>query len=185
MRLIAPFSTSLAASVAASFAALAGYFCLGAQLLLAQVPIKDPPLPIPGSSGQSRQNPVQFLAPAQVTIAAGRPALVDLHFRVAGGLHINSHAPHQKTLIPTRLAVVEEEGFKVTNVDFPAGAEYALAFSPKEKLSVYTGDFTLRAHLTARAGEHLLAGELHYQACDVNSCMPPQSLPIEVGILAK
>ena len=153
-----------------------------------QLPIKDPPLPLPGGTQQPRASPrdaVQFVDPAQVTVVAGRPATLDLHFRVANGLHINSHAPHEKMLVPTRLAVVEEEGVDVTAVDFPPGASYTLAFSPKEKLSVYTGDFILHAHLTAQRGDHLLQAGLRYQACDVNVCMPPQTLSIEIGILAK
>lgn len=153
----------------------------------AQLPIKDPALPIPGgqSSRDALQTAVEFVSPVQITVAADHPALVDLHFRIASGLHINSHDPREKTLIPTRLAVVEEKGFHVAAVDFPPGTDYALAFAPKEKLSVYTGDFVLHAHLTAQPGEHLLQATLHYQACDINACMPPRNLPLEVSILAK
>ncbi len=163
------------------FAAMAvSYYAAG------QAPIKDPPLPLPGQAPQQRkQNAVQFLYPAQLTVAPGRPTVVDLHFRVAAGLHINSHAPNEKTLVPTRLAVVEEKGLDVTAVDFPPGAPYVLPFSPKEKLSVYSGEFSLHAHLTAQRGDHLLQAALRYQACDVNACMPPETLPIEIGVLAK
>jgi Disulphide bond corrector protein DsbC len=151
--------------------------------------LKDPPLGIHGQgderSGSASKDPVQFLAPYQVSIDARRPTVVDLKFHVADGLHINSHAPHEKTLIPTRLAIVEDQGVNVSAVDFPPGTDYALAFSPKEKLSVYTGDFTLRAHVTAQRGEHSLQGLLHYQACDVNSCMPPRNLQVSLSILAK
>jgi hypothetical protein len=152
-----------------------------------QVPIQDPPLPIPGGQRPSAngKDAVQFLSPTQVTLAAGHPAEIDLHFQIAPGLHINSHAPREKTLIPTRLAVIEQGGLSVSKVDFPPGSDYALAQAPQDKLSVYTGSFILRAHITARAGDHMLEGALHYQACDVNSCMPPQSLPLEVSILAK
>src|ERR1700761_8330989 len=94
---------------------------LGVSLLTAVLPaapqlIKDEPLPI-GSS-----DAVEFLSPAQVTVTARRSAVVDLHFRIADGLHINSHAPSDKTLIPTRLAVVEAPELNVTAVDFPPGA---------------------------------------------------------------
>ena len=151
-----------------------------------QVPIKDPPLPgVPRQTANPAQDAVQFLSPAQLTVAAGRPATVDLHFRVADGLHINSHAPHEKTLVPTRLAVVEEKGVDVTAVDFPPGVSYAFAFAPNEKLSVYTGPFMLRAHLTAQRGEHSIQAALRYQACDVNACMPSQTLPIEIALVAK
>jgi hypothetical protein len=159
-------------------------------LAVAQLPaLKSQPLPLPdGAVQQSRPgaaNAVQFLSPEQITIKAHHPEDVNLHFRVAEGLHINSHAPHEKTFIPTRLAVLEGQGVEVTAVDFPPGADYALAFSPKEKLSVYTGEFVLHAHLTAEPGQHLLGAVLHYQACDVNSCMPPRDLPVAVSVIAK
>ena len=139
---------------------------------------KDPPLPM------SEPTAVQFLSPANIDVPARRSTEVDLHFRVADGLHINSHEPSEKSLIPARLAVVEVPGVNVTAVDFPPGTGYALRFS-KEKLSVYTGEFVLRAHLTAQPGEHVLQAGLHYQACDNNSCMPPHTIPVSVTVVGK
>src|SRR5258708_1588768 len=130
-------------------------------------------------------NAVQFLYPAQVTIPAKRANQIDLHFRVANGLHINSHAPTEKSLIPARLAVVEPPGLQVSAVDFPPGTDYAFQFAPKVKLSVYTGEFVLHAHVTAQPGKHVLEGGLRYQACDSNSCMPPHTIPVTVTILAQ
>jgi len=128
---------------------------------------------------------VAFLFPEQISIAAQKPTTVDLHFRVADGLHINSHAPREKSLIPTNLAVAEVKGLNVTGVDFPPGVDYSFAFDPKEKLSVYTGDFVLHAHLTAPAGQYLLQGLLRYQACNSNSCYPPKTIPVAVDVIAK
>jgi hypothetical protein len=149
--------------------------------------IKDSPLPLPGGATQ-RVDPaaaVEFLSPGQVTVPAHRTAQIDLRFRVADGLHINSHAPLDKSLIPARLAVVEAHGLNVTAVDFPPGTEYALQFSPREKLSVYTGEFVLHAHVTADPGAHVLEAGLHYQACNANSCMPPHTLPVEITVTGK
>jgi hypothetical protein len=137
---------------------------------------KDQPLPL-GTS-----DPVEFLSPSQVTVTAHHTAEVDLHFRIADGLHINSHNPTDKTLIPTRLAVVEVSGLNVTAVDFPQGSDFNPPFAPKDKLSVYTGEFVLHAHLTAQPGEHALVGALHYQACDRNACLPPRTLPVSVTV---
>jgi Disulphide bond corrector protein DsbC len=139
---------------------------------------KDPPLPM------SAPTAVQFLSPANVDVPAQHSTEIDLHFRVANGLHINSHAPLEKSLIPARLAVVEVAGLNVTAVDFPPGTGYALQFS-REKLSVYTGEFVLRAHVTAERGEHVLEAGLHYQACDNNSCMPPHTIPVSVTVVGK
>jgi hypothetical protein len=156
-------------------------FLVGASLL--QV-IKDQPLPLPGQK-TDRAAAVQFLYPEHVTVPSGHPAQVDLHFSVAAGLHINSHAPLDKTLIPARLAVVEAPGLRVSAVDFPSGTEFALQVAPNEKLSVYTGEFVLHVHLTAQAGAHDLSALLRYQACDQNACMPPHSIPVSVTVVGE
>jgi hypothetical protein len=161
--------------------AIVGLVCLAAS---GQV-IKDQPLPLPDGANQRADAAVQFLSPDKINIPARRAAQIDLHFRVADGLHINSHAPTDKTLIPTRLAVVEVQGLNVTAVDFPAGTQYAPQFAPREKLSVYAGEFILHAHLTAQPGEHLLEGGLRYQACDANACLPPHTIPVSITVVAQ
>jgi Disulphide bond corrector protein DsbC len=161
--------------------AMFGLFCVAAS---GQV-IKDQPLPLPDGANQRADAAVQFLSPDKINIPARRASQIDLHFRVADGLHINSHAPTDKTLIPTRLAVVEVQGLNVTAVDFPAGTQYAPQFAPREKLSVYTGEFVLHAHLTAQQGEHLLEGGLRYQACDANACLPPHTIPVSITVVAQ
>jgi hypothetical protein len=161
---------------------VAGIVCLAAR---GQI-IKDQPLPLPeGANQRADAAAVQFLYPDKINIPARHAAQIDLHFRVADGLHINSHAPTDKTLIPTRLAVVEVEGLNVKAVDFPAGTQYAPQFAPREKLSVYTGEFILHAHVTAQPGEHVLEGGLRYQACDANACLPPHTIPVSVTVVAQ
>jgi len=128
---------------------------------------------------------VSYLFPEQVSIPAQKSTDVDLHFRVADGLHINSHTPREKSLIATNLAVAETSALKVTGVEFPAGTDYAFAFEPSNKLSVYTGEFTLKAHLTAPAGNYMLQGLLRYQACDSRSCYPPKTIPVAVNVISK
>jgi Disulphide bond corrector protein DsbC len=147
-------------------------------VLLMQV-VKDRPLPLPAADA------VQFVSPVQVTVPARRATQVELHFRVADGFHINSHVPSEKWLIPARLAVVEVAGLNVSAVDFPPGADYALKVAPQQKLSVYTGEFVLHAHLTAQPGEHVLTGGLRYQACDESSCLPPHTIPVSVTVVGQ
>jgi hypothetical protein len=139
------------------------------------------------SSAESKaaKGMVSYLFPEQISIPAQKSTAVDLHFRVADGLHINSHTPREKSLIPTNFAVVETNPVKVTGVEFPPGTDYAFAFDPSEKLSVYTGEFTLKAHLTAPAGNYMLQGLLRYQACDSRSCYPPKTIPVAVDVIAK
>jgi hypothetical protein len=128
---------------------------------------------------------VRFEGPEQAEVAARKAQVVELRFRIQDGYHINSHTPHEKNLIPTQLMVVDGDGVNVAAVDFPPGADTSFAFAPNEKLSVYTGTVTLRAHVTVTPGGHLLQGALRYQACDANACMPPRKIPVAVSLVAK
>ncbi len=161
----------------------AAVVALGAGLLLAALRAQDA---MPWQSGGDKTAPaVRYEYPEQVSIAAGKPAVVELHFRVRDGLHINSHVPLEKSLIRTDLVAIEPPGVKISAVDFPDGVPYAVTSMPNEKLSVYTGEVVLRAHVTAQAGEHLLQAALRYQACDSNSCYPPKKAQVAVDVIAK
>jgi Disulphide bond corrector protein DsbC len=128
---------------------------------------------------------VQYLFPEQLSLIAGMQTTADLHFRVGAGLHVNSHKPYEKNLVPTNLVVVEGPGVRVTGVDFPAGQDFAFTFAPTEKISVYSGEFILHARITAERGDHLLQGALRYQACDASTCFPPKTIPVAIDIIAK
>jgi len=144
------------------------------------------PWQIGGSSLAGKpKTSVQFLAPEQVTVVANRPATVELHFRVADGLHINSHAPHDSSLIPTQVLVAESNGLTTQNIDFPSGTDTSLDFSPGEKVSVYTGEFVITAHIRSAPGDHLWQGVMRYQACDLSECMLPRKLAIAFDVIAQ
>lgn len=120
------------------------------------------------------------------TIAAKKPAVVELHFKVMEGYHMNSHTPKSELLIPTVLKLEPVTGVKLGTVEYPAGHEYSFSFDPKEKLDVYSGDVTVKAHLTAAAaGSYTVKGVLSYQACDNAACYPPKKLPVEIAVTAK
>lgn len=139
------------------------------------------------TSGASNPNDAQlvhFLYPQQVTVPAGKSQVVELHFRINEGLHINSHTPRQKSLIRTELIAAEPSGVEIASVDFPPGTDYAFPADPSQKLSVYSGELVLKMHLTADRGNHRLQGGLRYQACDTNTCFPPRTLPFAIDIVA-
>jgi len=119
------------------------------------------------------------------TVPAGKAATVEVRFRVDSGFHINSHTPKSELLIPTQLTLQPASGLKVDMIDYPAGSMYSFSFDPKEKLDVYTGEFRVMVHVTAKAGGATLNGMLRYQACDNAACYPPRSLPVQVLITAK
>ena len=135
--------------------------------------------------GGAPQQMVHFLYPQQVTLAAGKAQTIELHFRINEGLHVNSHEPRQKSLIRTELIEVEPAGVKIAAVDFPQGSDYAFPADPSEKLSVYTGEFVLKMHLTVERGNRLMQGALRYQACDAHTCFPPRNLPVSVDVLGQ
>lgn len=130
-------------------------------------------------------DPVVFLYPLQLSVPAGKPTPINLHFRIASGLHINSHTPTSKTFIRTELILPSDPQAKLSAVQFPKGSQYAMPAFPQDKLSVYTGDFTVHAKVTATRGNHMLQAKLRYQACATNSCYPPRTIPVSIDVIAK
>jgi DsbC/DsbD-like thiol-disulfide interchange protein len=128
---------------------------------------------------------VTYLFPEQVTLPAGKPSPVDLHFKVADGLHINTHTPKEESLIPTTLNLPETSGVHLEKAVYPAGSPYSFPDQPQEKLIVYTGEFTIHTQLTASKGNHLVQATLRYQACSNNTCLPPRSVPVAIDVIAK
>jgi DsbC/DsbD-like thiol-disulfide interchange protein len=128
---------------------------------------------------------VEYLYPEQITIPAGKPTEVALHFRIAPGRHINSHTPSEEELIPTTLSIPEGSGVRLEAAAYPPGTKFVLPIDPGTKLSVYTGEFIIRARILAAAGEHLVEAKLRYQACDTNSCMPPATIIAAIDVIGK
>ena len=128
---------------------------------------------------------VQFLYPEQITFPAGKPTTVTLHFRIAPGLHINSHTPKQEELIPTTFSIPEGFGVQLIAAVYPQGEEFTLPLDPKNKLNVYSSEFNLQARIIATAGDHLVEAKLRYQACDNSQCLPPKTMTVAVNVIGK
>jgi len=133
----------------------------------------------------ARPAAVEYLFPEQVTVAAGKPSAVALHFRIAQGLHINSHTPSEDELIPTAFSIPDGSGVRLEQASYPAGVDFTLPLDPKTKLSVYTGEFTIQARIVAAAGDHMVEAKLRYQACDRNACMPPKTITVPIDVTGK
>ena len=130
--------------------------------------------------------PVQYEYPEQVQLAAGKPQVVELHFRIRDGLHINSHKPLDKNFIRTELIVAEPDGVDVQAVIFPEGTDYASKAFPGQKLSVYTGEIVLDARImVSKRGERMLPAALRYQACDADRCFPPKKAPVALDLVVR
>jgi DsbC/DsbD-like thiol-disulfide interchange protein len=120
-----------------------------------------------------------------VQLEAGRPQVVELRFRVDPGFHINSHAPHDETLIPTVLTLDAGDGVQVQDASYPAGTAFRLTVGAGQTLDVYQGEFRVLVKVLARKGEWTLTGGLRYQACDSAACFPPRTLPVRVAVEAR
>ncbi len=128
---------------------------------------------------------VEYLYPEQVTVAAGKPSAVTLHFRIQQNLHINSHTPREQYLIPTVFSIPESSGVRLASASYPAGTDFTLPVDPSQKLLVYSGEFAIQAHIVATPGDHLVEAQLHYQACDQNACLPPKTITVPIDVVGK
>jgi hypothetical protein len=159
--------------------ALAAALAIAAASAQAQKPLFD-------DAPRSAAKPsVAFLYPEQVTIPAGKPATIALHFRVAPGLHINSHTPSEPELIPATFSIPAGSGVRLDGVIYPPGADFTLPLDPTTKLSVYSGEFILQARIVAEPGNHLVEARLRCQACDNNACMPPRTIIVAIDVIGK
>ncbi|HEY3704059.1 MAG TPA: protein-disulfide reductase DsbD domain-containing protein [Terracidiphilus sp.] len=149
------------------------------------VAMAQEPLWQEGKPAGAKVQAVQYLYPEQVTIAAGKPTAVQLHFRIAPGLHINSHEPKDKFLIPTTFSVPAGAGVTLRSAVYPEGHDFALPADPRTRLNVFTGEFAIEAKLTAAPGDHLVQAKLRYQACDEAQCMPPKTITVPIDVLGK
>jgi hypothetical protein len=118
-------------------------------------------------------------------IPAGKRSVLELHFRVVDGFHVNSHTPKSELLIPTQITLQPVAGVKAEAVEYPAGTSFSFSFDPSEKLDVYSGPFTMKLPVVAERGTHTVVGTLRYQACDHAACYPPKNLPVQILFTAK
>ena len=140
-----------------------------------------------GNLDQPATKPKSFVvyAAEQQQVPAGKRSILELHFRVVDGFHVNSHTPKSELLIPTRITLQPATGVKQETAEYPAGTSYSFSFDPSEKLDVYSGDFTVKLPVIAEAGEHTMDAALRYQACDHAACYPPKTLPVQIIFTAK
>jgi len=144
-------------------------------------------LPVLAQDAVPRKAPSVTLAPVPLTnVTRGRANNVDLQFRVGGGFHINSNQPSEEYLIPTSLKVDPPTDIAIGKITYPPGHEMSFAFAPEEKISVYTGDFTVSVSVRPLASvipsKYEVRGTLKYQACDNAACYPPKTLPVQFEV---
>ena len=136
---------------------------------------------------QEGKSPRVSVAPVPlVTAPRAAQTMVNLNFRVASGFHINSNAPKSEFLIPTALKMDLPTDIILGKIEYPEGKDLSFPFSPDEKLSVYSGDFTVAVAVhpmhSVTPGKYVMHGVLRYQACDNAQCFPPKTLPVSFDV---
>jgi hypothetical protein len=136
---------------------------------------------------QSGKAPSVSMVPVGlVTAERATQTMVPLNFRVASGFHINSNMPRSEFLIPTSLKMDLPTDIILGKIEYPEGQDLSFPFSPDEKLSVYSGDFTVNVAVhplhAVTPGKYVMHGVLRYQACDNAQCFPPKALPVSFDV---
>jgi hypothetical protein len=139
------------------------------------------------ASAQEGKAPRVSVAPIPlVTAQRAAQTMVNLNFRVASGFHINSNTPKSEFLIPTNLKMDLPTDIILGKIEYPEGKDMTFPFSPDEKLSVYSGDFTIAVAVhplhAVQPGKYVMHGLLRYQACDNAQCFPPKNLPVNFDV---
>ena len=139
------------------------------------------------AAAQEGKGPSVTMAPiGVVTAPRGTQTMVTLDFRVNSGFHINSNTPKSEYLIPTALKMDIPTDIVLGKIEYPEGQDMSFPFSPDEKLSVYSGDFSIKLAVhplaSVAVSKYAIHGVLRYQACDNAQCFPPKTLPVTIDV---
>lgn len=122
---------------------------------------------------------------APVTLAAGGRAEARVELRIADHWHINSNPPALDYNIPTEVSLKGGEGVRAGRPRYPAGKSMKFSFED-QPLLVYDQSAVIAIPLTAEPGaapgERTLSGEVMFQACDNEVCLPPARVPFSVVV---
>ncbi|MFO7448006.1 MAG: cytochrome c biogenesis protein CcdA, partial [Ignavibacteriaceae bacterium] len=99
--------------------------------------------------------------------------------------HINSNKPYDDFLIPTSLKITGDN-FSLTKTSYPPAQDLTLAFS-ENPLSVWEEQIfiggLIKVKENIKPGIYPLIITLNYQACNDNSCLPPNSVTDTIEVV--
>ncbi|MCR4417823.1 MAG: protein-disulfide reductase DsbD [Ignavibacteria bacterium] len=122
-------------------------------------------------------------------IKSGENLYLILKVKIDPEWHINSNKPNEDYLIPSEVSINSDEGFLISQKIFPKAKELKFDFSDVP-VSVFEGEFEIP--LIVRIPENLKEGnykfeiEFSYQACNNQTCLPPdkEKVLVEIGIVS-
>jgi len=121
-------------------------------------------------------------------IKSGENFYLILKVKIDPEWHINSNKPNEDFLIPSDVSIVSDDGFLLSQKIFPKAKDIKFDFSDIP-VSVFEGEFEIP--LIVRIPDNLSDGnykfevEFSYQACNNQTCLPPdkEKIPVEIGIV--
>ena len=135
-------------------------------------------------AGAQMRRPKAVVTPhvAATTVAAGSTTRLAVTVELPEGLHVQSDAPRDPSLIPTVLTVEPPPGVTVRHLLYPTPSDFVQEGQP-QPLAVFEHAFVTGAEVViaedAPAGDLVVPGRLRYQACDDRVCFAPQTAAIE------
>ena len=143
-----------------------------ANFFAAAVPQSAPNIPVNGSLASNQ-------------VGRGRSVQGTVVMEIPSGYHANSNRPLEKFLIPTQLQIEAPQGIRVGPILYPRPLLRSLKFS-KSKVSVFEGRTTIRFTVTVPRGfagnSAALNARLRFQACNDDTCFPPQTREVKLWL---
>ncbi len=121
-------------------------------------------------------------------IKSGENLYLTLKVKVDAQWHINSNKPNEDFLIPSDISIISNDGFLLSQKIFPKAKELKFDFSDVP-VSVFEGEFEIplvvRIPDNLKEGSYKFEVEFSYQACNNQTCLPPdkEKILIEIGVV--
>lgn len=143
-------------------------------------------LVLAGMGAQSSAPRVKFAGFLELAaVTPGKPVRAVFEAELPSGFHVNSNAPLEEFLKPTRLELATPEGVSIGEIVYPEPLLFKTRFSD-EPLAVYEHRFLIGASLHIASdidhGDHPLIATLKYQACTEKVCYPPATRTAEITL---
>ncbi len=127
---------------------------------------------------------VKFAGSLEAANAApGRVVRAVFETTLPRGFHVNSNAPSDEFLKPTKLLLDTPAGVKIGRIDYPEPRPFKAEFS-KKPLAVYEEHFVIGADIEIdedlAPGDYPVKATLKYQVCSARVCYPPATRSAEI-----
>ena len=121
-------------------------------------------------------------------IKSGENLYLILKVKIDPEWHINSNKPNEDFLIPSDVSIISNDGFLLSQKIFPKAKELKFDFSDVP-VSVFENEFEIplvvRVPDNLNEGKYKFEVEFSYQACNNQTCLPPDKdkVPVEIGVV--